>query len=119
MHRHTRQPRRLPLALQIVLICGLLLGISPLHLVSRDTGIAPRTADATGPNDFSYIYDDLGRLLAVVDPNSETAVYEYDATGNILSVTRHSSSVTSIIKVTPDNQVVGGVINIYGTAFST
>ena len=35
-----------------------------------------------------YVYDDLGRLSRVVDQNNECATYEYDAVGNILSITR-------------------------------
>ncbi len=27
--------------------------------------------------DISYVYDDAGRLLAVIDPASNTAVYAY------------------------------------------
>jgi len=35
-----------------------------------------------------YLYDDLGRLVRVIDENNECATYEYDAVGNILSITR-------------------------------
>ena len=33
--------------------------------------------------DITYIYDRLGRLIGVVDPAGDTAVYHYDAVGNI------------------------------------
>ena len=47
--------------------------------------------------EIDYVYDDLGRLRAVDDPSSDTAVYNYDAVGNLLSISRQSSSVVSII----------------------
>lgn len=68
---------------------------------------------------ISYVYDELGRLIAVIDPNSDTAIYTYDAVGNLLSITRRSSSQVSIIKFTPSSGPVGTVVTIYGTGFST
>ena len=38
-----------------------------------------------------YVYDDLGRLSRVVDQNNDCATYEYDAVGNILSITRSAN----------------------------
>jgi YD repeat-containing protein len=35
-----------------------------------------------------YFYDDLGRLVKVVDQNGNVAGYQYDAVGNLLSITR-------------------------------
>ncbi|MBI3988018.1 MAG: RHS repeat protein [candidate division NC10 bacterium] len=35
-----------------------------------------------------YLYNDLGRLLRVINENNECATYTYDAVGNILSITR-------------------------------
>ncbi|MCS6305126.1 MAG: RHS repeat protein [Nitrospira sp.] len=32
--------------------------------------------------DISYVYDDAGRLRAVIDPATNTAVSAYDAVGN-------------------------------------
>ena len=43
-----------------------------------------------------YVYDDNGRLKAVIAPNGETSVYEYDAAGNIISVTRRNNPIVSI-----------------------
>lgn len=66
-----------------------------------------------------YIYDELGRLTGVVDPTTETAVYTYDANGNILSISRHSSSLVSIIGFAPNNGSGSTTVRIYGTGFST
>ncbi len=46
---------------------------------------------ATTPSaraDITYIYDELGRLRALIDPfqTDGTAIYTYDAVGNILSI---------------------------------
>jgi YD repeat-containing protein len=43
-----------------------------------------------------YVYDDNGRLTAVIAPNGETSVYEYDAAGNIVSIIRQSYPFVSI-----------------------
>ena len=66
----------------------------------------------------TYIFDELGRLVAVVDPAGEAAVYTYDAVGNLLSISRRSASLVSIIEFTPDGGTVGSTVTIYGTAFS-
>ncbi len=55
--------------------------------------------------DITYIYDELGRLRAVIDPSQTdgTAIYTYDAAGNILSITRQPSTQVSIIEFLPDS----------------
>ena len=70
-------------------------------------------------SDITYVYDDLGRLVAVIDPSGDTAVYTYDAVGNLLSISRFSSSVVSIIHFSPGQGPVGTPVTIYGTSFST
>lgn len=44
---------------------------------------SPRDAAGQG---ISYVYDELGRLIAVTDAAGDTAVYSYDAVGNVLSI---------------------------------
>ncbi len=39
-------------------------------------------------NPVQYVYDALGRLTQVVDPSGTVATYNYDAVGNLLSITR-------------------------------
>ncbi|HZS09122.1 MAG TPA: IPT/TIG domain-containing protein [Blastocatellia bacterium] len=65
-----------------------------------------------------YVYDENGRLKAVISPAGEAAVYEYDPAGNLLGVTRHSANVVSIIDFTPKQGGVGATVTIYGTGFS-
>ena len=68
--------------------------------------------------DISYVYDQLGRLMAVIDPATDTAVYSYDAVGNLLGITRQNSATLAIFQFTPDKGSVGTTVTIYGTGFS-
>jgi YD repeat-containing protein len=68
---------------------------------------------------INYIYDELGRLVAVIDPNGDSAAYAYDAVGNILSITRRTASQVSVVEFTPNSGPVGTTVTISGTAFST
>ena len=53
--------------------------------------------------DVRYVYDELGRLVAVIDTAGQTAIYNYDAVGNLLSITTQSSSTVAILEFTPNN----------------
>ena len=74
---------------------------------------------AANNNPVKYVYDDLGRLAAVIDPAGDTARYTYDSVGNLLSISRQSSTLVSIIDFTPKIGLAGTVVTIYGTGFST
>jgi YD repeat-containing protein len=65
-----------------------------------------------------YVYDELGRLKAVINPSGNTAVYSYDAAGNIVSISHQISTAVSILEFTPDEGVEGAAVTIYGTGFS-
>jgi YD repeat-containing protein len=66
-----------------------------------------------------YVYDDLGRLVGVIDQNGNAATYAYDAVGNLLSITRTDSSTVSIISVSPATGAASGTtVTINGTGFS-
>jgi YD repeat-containing protein len=67
---------------------------------------------------IQYVYDDAGRLISVVDPAGDTAIYHYDAVGNVLSIDRHSSSQVSIISFSPGVGLTGTAVAIFGTGFS-
>ena len=98
---HSRSARILCLA---QILCFLLL----LPVMSR----------GQSSNEIVYVYDELGRLVAVIDTASEAAVYSYDAVGNLLSISRYSASTVSIIEFTPNSGPVGATVTIYGTGFS-
>lgn len=66
-----------------------------------------------------YIYDELGRLVGVIDQNGDAAAYHYDAVGNLLSITRTGPTQVAIIEFTPNDGPIGGTVTIHGTGFST
>ncbi len=95
-------------------------------LTQTQTGISV-TAPAASTANFSLvdagpitnIYDELGRLIAVIDPAGEKATYTYDAVGNLLSITRSSAAQIAILEFTPNKAPIGATVTIYGSAFST
>ena len=88
---------------QAVAVCAACVSVAPLAAQSA----------------IQYVYDEIGRLIAVVDPAGDAATYTYDAVGNILSIARHASSQVSIIAFTPSSGPVGTTVTIRGTGFST
>ena len=54
---------------------------------------------------INYVYDDLGRLVRVIDGNGNTATYHYDAVGNLLRITRETGvpSTTVVSAVSPSS----------------
>lgn len=72
-------------------------------------------APIAGP--VSYAYDESGRLMAVIGP-TETAIYTYDAAGNLQSISRQSSAQISIFNFTPGRGATGTEVTITGTGFS-
>jgi YD repeat-containing protein len=65
-----------------------------------------------------YIYDELGRLVGVIDTSGDAAVYHYDPVGNLLGISRVTSTQVSVIEFSPDAGPVGQPVTIYGTGFS-
>lgn len=55
-----------------------------------------------------YIYKDLGRLSHVIDEQGHVATYQYDAVGNLLSLTRNTGGVGASIAVTAKFQILSG-----------
>ena len=66
-----------------LLACCVGLLVSSLFLQS-----VPTSADQA-----QYIYDDLGRLAKVIDGQGNVATYNYDAVGNLLSLTRNTGGL--------------------------
>ncbi len=69
-----------------------------------------------------YVYDDLGRLVGVVDQEGNAATYTYDAVGNILAIGRHNvadtAGLVAITLVSPNEGKVGTPVSIFGRGFS-
>jgi YD repeat-containing protein len=75
----------------------------------------PLAASQSGVN---YIYDDLGRLIGVVDPNGNSAVYHYDAVGNVTSIDRYTAAQIVVISFSPSSGAIGSTVTIRGSGFS-
>jgi len=67
-----------------------------------------------------YVYDALGRLTQLIDPSSNVATYNYDAVGNLLSITRSttSPSALAIFSFSPAQGSAGQTVVIQGQNFS-
>jgi YD repeat-containing protein len=65
-----------------------------------------------------YVYDDDGRLLAVIAPNGEAVVYEYDAAGNFTAVRRLDVDALELLTFAPRSGVAGTRVVFYGVGFS-
>ena len=64
-----------------------------------------------------YVYDELGRLVAEIDPAADTTLYFYDPAGNLLSVSRGDSSEFRLITFAPTRGIAGDTVTIYGSGF--
>lgn len=82
---------------------------------------APPVAAITQPNEITYVYDELGRLEAAIDPAGTNGIarYTYDARGNLLSIARQSTAATSIVDFHPKSAKRDTSVTIYGAAFSS
>ncbi|HEX6602193.1 MAG TPA: IPT/TIG domain-containing protein, partial [Solirubrobacterales bacterium] len=67
---------------------------------------------------FRFVHDEDGRLQAAIDPEGDTAVYDWDAAGNLLSISRHDSAELSLLRLSPPRGDVGTAVTIEGTGFS-
>jgi YD repeat-containing protein len=59
---------------------------------------------AMAADQAQYVYDDLGRLVQVIDGQGNVATYNYDAVGNLLSITRNTGGVgaPTVTALTPN-----------------
>ena len=82
--------------------------------------VGPAAALSSPPgNAFRFFHDADGRLKAAIDPEGDTATYEWDAGGNLLSIARSASSDLSIAQLAPSSGEAGDTIEINGTGFSS
>jgi YD repeat-containing protein len=80
--------------------------------------LAARPARAQQGDATSYVYDEVGRLRAVLTPAGEAAVYEYDAAGNLKAVRRLTPNELELLGFTPRQGPAGTAVTIYGTGFN-
>jgi YD repeat-containing protein len=84
------------------------------------TATATSTATPTGTGQsgsISYVYDAVGRLVAVYDASGNAAAYNYDSVGNLLSIQSYPANTMAAIRVSSTNAAPGSSITVYGTDF--
>lgn len=64
-----------------------------------------------------YVYDDNGRLRAVIAPSGEANVYEYDPAGNLKAIRRNTANQLEILDFFPREGPPGTLVTILGTGF--
>lgn len=69
--------------------------------------------------DVQYMYDGAGRLVQVVAADGSSALYNYDAAGNILSIQRTAAGDLSLSAFSPLSGVPGSQVTLKGTGFSS
>jgi YD repeat-containing protein len=68
-----------------------------------------------------YLYDELNRLIGVIDPQGNAAEYVYDAVGNILQIRRFNvdpNATLAISLVSPNKGSAGTQVQFFGKGFS-
>lgn len=100
-YRRAERGRALAALLSAAVCLALLL---PAPLASARQGGASR-----------YVYDEAGRLRAVVSGSGEGAVYEYDAAGNVTRIRRIASDVLEILAFNPVEGAAGDLVTLVAT----
>ena len=79
--------------------------------------VLPTTMQA---DQAQYFYDELGRLVGVIDGAGNMAVYNYDEVGNLLSIERFTTGSTGIgiFLIAPSSALIGTDVEIRGFGFS-
>ncbi|MGH7313496.1 MAG: IPT/TIG domain-containing protein [Candidatus Rokuibacteriota bacterium] len=94
---------------------SLLLAIAAWLLLAPLPALAQQAA-------IQYVYDDLNRLIAVVDQQGNVGFYTYDPVGNILKIERFDAAAipgaVGITLVSPNSGKPGTVVQIFGKGFS-
>jgi len=68
-----------------------------------------------------YFYDELGRLIGVVDGQNNAAVYNYDEVGNLLKIDRFTTTGgnVGIFLITPGSSLVNKPVEIRGFGYTS
>lgn len=74
-------------------------------------------AIAQQPVTTRYVYDDNGRLRAVVMPTGEAAIYDYDPAGNISAIRRLGVDGFELLSFAPNIGAIGDRVTLYGVGF--
>jgi YD repeat-containing protein len=75
------------------------------------------SATAQPVNTTRYVYDDNGRLHAVISSTGDAVVYEYDAAGNITAIRRLPANMLAILSFSPHEGLSGDEVTFIGVGF--
>lgn len=79
------------------------------------------TASSAQQPPIFYVYDELNRLIGVVDQDGNSVSYTYDAVGNITRIDRFDADgpgAVAITLVSPGKGRVGRAVQLFGKGFS-
>jgi len=79
---------------------------------------APMSVPAQGGT-ATYVYDDKGRLHAVISVTGEIIVYEYDAAGNVTAIRPLAADGLELLSFSPREGMPGAQVSFYGVGFSS
>src|SRR5262249_51653327 len=91
----------------------------PAHPVAAANPVAPLSSPSPPASAYGFGYNADGRLIEASDPSGATAIYSWDAAGNLLGVGRQPSAAVSVTQLVPASASAGATVRIYGTGFST
>jgi RHS repeat-associated protein len=98
--------------------------VTALALIATGLRTSPAEAAPGATNPITYVYDEVGRLTAAIDPTLTAAQqglvrYTYDDVGNLLSISRSSAESISIVTFHGEKGQGGEPVTIWGTLFNT
>jgi YD repeat-containing protein len=79
--------------------------------------LACSSANAQQGGVTRYVYDNNGRLRAVIAPNGEAAIYDYDPAGNFTAIRRLTANDFEVIEFTPREGAIATPVTIFGVGF--
>ena len=85
-------------------------------------GMAFTLTNPALPGRVSYAYDALDRLIQVTSASGQSAIYRYDAAGNVLAIDRPGVGGSGSIAIggfTPTQGPIGTTVTIAGAGFSS
>ncbi len=80
--------------------------------------VLPMPVAAQQGGTTTYVYDDNGRLHAIITPTGEAVVYEYDAAGNATAVRRLAADALELFSFSPHEGIPGDLVKFTGVGFS-
>ncbi len=109
----TNTPKHIMRASQTALRSVMCMAMLIISLLMNVGSLAADTAQ--------YYYDELGRLVGVVNEQGDAVVYNYDAVGNLLSIQRFTTGATGvgIFLMAPGSSIVNKNVEIRGFGFTT